>query len=314
MAQRAMVKLIHADGFFGGNDASGYARTVGGLKFSEKDYGYEIENFNMILKGIEPVFSRVLGEKIQLDHKRSGLFRRPSQFIHFEEYDSLEEWCFVVALEKTTFNLWNHLKSGLGESGEIDAKSALDGWKFNYRNLLEWNIDTTIVLEPNQGVFFRPWMFHSLDEGKLVQYYRLLADRSIRVLIMGLPGTGKDRLAKKVQKLVPNSVVLHSSKIRVKEKDVDYTVDGQMRHAYRMLEYCRLQKKENVIIDMCCPLPEMRELLNPDIIIWMDDKSATQEKEVRDMFIPPVHYDARFRKAGKDEIEEVVERTLSKRI
>jgi acylphosphatase len=314
MPKRAMVKLIHADGFFGGDDANRYPAIVGNLNFVEKEYGHELEHFNMILKGIEPVFSKVLGEKIQLDHKRSGIFRRPSQFIHFEGYESLDEWCFVVALEKTSFNLWHHLGSGLGESGKADAKSALDGWEYNYRNLLEWNIDTNIVLEANQGVFFRPWMFHSLDEGKLVQYYRLLADRSIRVLIMGLPGSGKERLAKRVGKLLPNSTVLHSSKIRVKEKDIDYSVDGQMRHAYRMLEYCRLQKKENVIIDMSCPLPEMREILNPDIIIWVNTKPSSGNKEADEMFVQPIHYDARFRKIGKNEIEEVVERTLSKRV
>jgi acylphosphatase len=257
MGKRTMVKLIHADGFFADGDAEKYPYIVGNLSYTEKEYGYEIENFNMIRKGSEAIFSKVLGEKVHLDHDRSGVFRRPSQFIHFEGYDSLDEWCFVVALEKTTFNLWNHLKSGLGEYGEIDSKSALEGWQYNYRNLLEWNINTSITLEPNQGVFFRPWMFHSLDEGRLVQYYRLLADRSIRVLVMGLPGSGKEKLAKKLGTLLPDSSVIHSSEERIKAKDIDYTVDGHLRHVYRMLEICRSKKTENVIIDMSCPLSEM---------------------------------------------------------
>lgn len=314
MPQRAMVKLIHADGFFGPEDARRFPLILSGLRFNERDYGYEIDNFNMILKGVEPVFGRVLGEKIFLDHKRSGVFRRPSQFVHFEDYESLDEWCFVVALEKTTFRLWHHLKSGLGEIGEIDAKSALDGWQFNYRNLLEWNVDTSVTLEPSQGVFFRPWMFHSLDEGQLVQYYRLMADRKIRILIMGLPGSGKTRLAKRVAKLLPRSVVLHSTQERVRAKDVDRGPDGQNRHAYRMLELCRQQEAEYVIIDMGCPLPEQREILNPDIVVWLNNRQGTPCKEAEANFVPPEFWDAKFFKAGQQEALEVAERAQRKQV
>lgn len=314
MPHRAMVKLIHADGFFPGNDAAIYAQTVNGLKFTEKSYGHEIENFNMVLHGIEPVFSRVLSEKVFVDHKRSGVFRRPSQFIHFEDWHSLDEWCFVVALQKTTFNLWQHLKSGLGEHGVVDAKHALEGYQFNYRNLLEWNIDTTITLDANQGVFFRPWMFHSLDEGRLVQYYRLIADRSIRVLIMGLPHSGKSRMAKKVQQELPNSVWLDAHDQAVKVKDVDYSPDGQLRHAYRMLTLCREQKAENIIISMTCGLPEHREILNPDIIIWMDSQNPKVMQLPADQFVPPSQYDARFSRVGQSQIQEVITRTLHKKI
>jgi hypothetical protein len=313
MGKRTMVKLLHADGFFGDGDAEKYPYIVGNLPYVQKEYGYELQNFNMIRKGSEAIFSKVLGEKVYIDHDRSGVFRRPSQFIHFEGYDSLDEWCFVVALEKTTFNLWNHIKNGLGESGEIDAKSALDGWEFNYRNLLEWNIDTSITLEPNQGVFFRPWMFHSLDEGQLVQYYRLIADRSIRVLIMGLPGSGKAKLAKKLNKLLPNSSVIHSSEERVKAKDVDYSTDGHLRHVYRMLEICRNAKTENVIIDMSCPLPEMREILNPDIIIWLTNEENCDTVESKDLFEPPAFYDMKINNVKKHQVEEMLDRIKSKR-
>jgi hypothetical protein len=150
-----MVKLIHADGFFAPGDAERYVDIVSGLNFVEKQYGYEIENFNMIFSGLEPIFSKVLGERIVIDNKRSGIFRKPiNNIIHFEEFDSLNEWCFVVALQKTTLNLFYHLKKD-GAYREFDAKSALDDWRFNYRNMFEWDYHTNILLEPNQGIFFR---------------------------------------------------------------------------------------------------------------------------------------------------------------
>lgn len=171
---KAAIKMIHADGFFKAGECEAMADVVRGLQYVEKDYGKEIENFSIVLPGIDPVFSKMLGEEIEVDRKCSGIFRKPiDNVVHFEHFDSLNEWCFVVALEKNVLNFFHHLKPG-GKYGEVDAKTAIDGYQFNYRNLFEWDIHTNILLEPNQGVFFRPWMFHSMQDG-IVQYYRLLS-------------------------------------------------------------------------------------------------------------------------------------------
>lgn len=173
---KAAVKLIHADGFFPKGEAEAAWAVVHNLPFAERDYGGEIENFNLVLPGIDGVFSQMLGEEIEVDRPRSGIFRRPINcIVHFESFDSLNEWCFVVALERTTFNIYHHVKDiRHNDYGQVDAKTALDGYEFNYRNFFEWDVVTNVILEANQGVFFRPWCFHSFEDG-VVQYYRLLS-------------------------------------------------------------------------------------------------------------------------------------------
>ena len=314
MSNRAMVKLIHADGFYNEEEVKKFKYIVGGLQYTEKPYGHEIENFNMIQRGLEPIFSRVLGEKVVIDQKRSGLFRRPKQFVHFEDFETLNEWCFVIALEKTTFNMFHHLKDGIGESGDVDAKSALDGWQYNYRNLMEWNIETNVVLEENQGVFFRPWMFHSLDEGKLVQYYRLLADRSLRILIMGRPGQGKTEIAKKISESLPGSLYINSEEERIKAKDIDYSLDGQSRHTYRILEIARKNRSDNIIIDMSCPLEDSRDILNPDVIIWIDTNKDSGVIAWEQQFEPPKLYDLKFKAIDEDTLPDIIEKIKTKRV
>jgi hypothetical protein len=309
-----MVKLIHADGFFPAGAAEQYCSAVRGLNFTEKQYGSEIENFSLIFPGMEPILSRVLGERIQIDSKRSGVFRQPMNVIHFEEFDSLNEWCFVVALERTTLNLWHHISDhSLGEVSAADAKSALDGYAFNYRNLFEWKIHTNVVLEANSGVFFRPWVFHSLENG-LVQYYRLISDRKFRILVMGLPGSARSQLAQKLHKLIPDSELLRSSDIRKNLSDVDFTHSGRMRHTSRMLTLARQSTGNHVIIDMVAPLAEQRELLNPDIIIWAQTKSECDIEELRLSFEPPENYDFSFASAGAKNLNQVIEKIQSKRI
>lgn len=171
---KTAIKIIHADGFFPPGEAEACCAVVDGLQYVEKPYGQEIEKFSIVLPGIEPIFSKMLGEEVIVDKQISGVFRKPIRFIHFEHFDTLKEWCFIVALQKTTFNIYHHVKDiRYNDYGQVDAKTALDGWQFNYGNFFEWDVVTNIILEANQGVFFRPWCFHSLEDG-VIQYYRLL--------------------------------------------------------------------------------------------------------------------------------------------
>jgi len=172
---KAAIKIIHADGFFPENEAENCCAVVRSLNFVDKPYGKELERFSLILPGMDPIFSKMLGEEVVIDESRSGIFRKPLNLIvRFEDFRSLNEWCFVVALEKTSFNIYQHVKDiRYNENLEIDAKTVLDGHEFNYRNFFEWDIVTSVILEPNQGIFFRPWCFHSFEDG-LIQYYRLI--------------------------------------------------------------------------------------------------------------------------------------------
>ncbi len=166
-----MIKLLQADNFYKQEDVQTIFNIVSNLSFIEKEHGYEIDQFNFIIPNLEPVFSKLLGDEITIDEENSGIFRKPNLRIHFEGFDNPNEWIFILALEETTFNLYNHVSNGPGS--KIDARNVLDEYKFNYNNMLEWDCYTNILLEPNQGIIFRPWLFHSLTHERLVQIYRL---------------------------------------------------------------------------------------------------------------------------------------------
>jgi hypothetical protein len=108
------------------------------------------------------MFSNVLKINVEVN-KTSGFFRIPKLFIHFEPFETLTDWLFVVALQPSIFNIFEH------ESGAI---TALDGYEFKYRNLFEWNLKVNHILDPGQGIFFRPWLFHSFDKG-LIQMFKV---------------------------------------------------------------------------------------------------------------------------------------------
>ena len=172
---RTAIKIIHADGFFPKGEAESLCSVVRDVQYVEQEYGVEIPNFNLILPDIHLVFSKILGEQVVVGRLRSGTIRRPyNGMIHFESFNDPSEWCFILALEKTVLNIYKHVEDiRYGEFGKSDSQNVLEGYQFNYHNLFEWDVTHNIILECNQGVFIRPWVFHSLQDN-LVQYYRII--------------------------------------------------------------------------------------------------------------------------------------------
>jgi len=317
---RSMVKLIHADGFFPPQDVVNLRNVVQGFNFVEKEYGYELPDFNLIFPNIETTLYHVLGERVTVDPDRSGVIRRPfNHAIHFESFDSPNEWVFIVALEATQVNLWHHISdTSMGELSPADSRSVFEGMNFNYRNLFEWKIHTNIMLEPNQGLFIRPWVFHSLEDG-LVQYYRLIADQKYRILVMGMPESAKSEITHQLSQRFAecgfeSCTVINSMQQRHLARDLDFTVNGQIRHCHRLLKQARASKSDLTIIDMCCPIPEMREVLNPDFLIWADVPTVSQYSDLTDMFVPPMTYDAACSTASDKELQQLIHRIKTKRI
>lgn len=158
-----LVKIITIDGFLNKEEANRLWNIVWDLQYSKIEFGEQIKNFNMVPDDANNMFSSILNTTIEVNKLRSGVFRKPENFIHFEEFDNTNEWIFAVALQPSTFNVFEH------QSGNPNA---LNGYKYNYRNLFEWDLKINYLLDPGQGVLFRPWLFHSFDQG-LIQMFRL---------------------------------------------------------------------------------------------------------------------------------------------
>lgn len=316
MKNRSMVKLIHADDFFPEGDTEKLVDFTKDLKFVPTAYGSEVENINLIYPDIETIFYHVLGERVTVDPNTSGAFRRPyNNAIHFETFHSLNEWCFFIALERTVVNFWHHIDddSGIGELQSSKHTDARIGVEYNYKNLFEWKIHTNITLEPNQGLFFRPWLFHSLESG-LVQYYKLLADPKYRILVMGLPDSSKKSISEKLHKRIEDSELIHSMQARIKKKDLDFTRDGQLRHSYRILQLARTSESPISIINMAAPLSKTRKILNPDFLIYVNDGDASEYEELKEMFEAPKVFDYCCSNDSDEEIDAILLKIQTKRI
>lgn len=158
-----IVKTISLEDFYTKDEALKLNTVVCNLNYEESEFGKEIKNFNLIPEDIDKIFSDILNTNIITKKEHSGVFKYPYQFIHFEGFEKSNEWIFIVALEETMLNIYEN-KNG--------AKTALDEYRLQYRNLHEWDLIISYMLKPGQAIMFRPWLFHSFAGG-LIQTFRL---------------------------------------------------------------------------------------------------------------------------------------------
>jgi len=139
------------------------------------------------------------------------------------------------------------------------------------------------------------------------------------ILIMGLPGSGKSTLAAALTaNLFFNKVVwLNADAVRERFDDWDFSPEGRLRQAYRMRKLAdeELVKDRNfVIIDMVAPLTEMRDLIAPDMLVWMDTISEGRYQDTNRMFEPPDYYDLRVTTQDADKWTKVLYEQISHKI
>ena len=85
--------------------------------------------------------------------------------------------------------------------------------------------------------------------------------KKIKVLIMGLPGSGKTTLGDKLAPLLKANRV-NADEVRKKFNDWDFTLDGRLRQANRMKKIADESTKQWVILDFICPLVSYRNIIN----------------------------------------------------
>tara|TARA_B100000085_G_C18361261_1_gene438417 strand:- start:90 stop:560 length:471 start_codon:yes stop_codon:yes gene_type:complete len=118
----------------------------------------------------------------------------------------------------------------------------------------------------------------------------------MRILVMGLSGSGKSYLSERLQKHL-NCVWINADTIRKMTSDWDFSYEGRIRQAKRMKYYSDFEldfNKNIVICDFICAIEDMRTILKPDYVIWMDTVKSSKYKDTDNVFEPPSLIDSRI--------------------
>ena len=122
----------------------------------------------------------------------------------------------------------------------------------------------------------------------------------LKILIMGLPGSGKTTFAlsllDKLREHNISSAWYNGDYVRELYDDWDFSLDGRLRQAERMSEMADLCKEFGMVAvcDFVCPIEYLREVFNSDITVWLDTLEKSRFEDTNKLFETPSEYDYRI--------------------
>lgn len=149
---------------------------------------------------------------------------------------------------------------------------------------------------------------------------------SQRILIMGLPGSGKTTLAGALKQYLEENGTMsefrgdalpisgynaevtwfNADDIRRKYNDWDFSNDGRIRQSIRMFQFSMEAGGDYVICDFVAPLVEMRNNFKADWTIWVDTIEAGRFEDTNRAFVPPEVYDFRITEQNSEKWAEFI--------
>ena len=132
----------------------------------------------------------------------------------------------------------------------------------------------------------------------------------MRVLIFGLPGSGKTTLALKLksslEKAGKSVLWLNADNVRKIHDDWDFSHEGRLRQAVRMANYAGVSDDDYIIADFVAPTNHTRETFKADFTIWMDTISQSKYEDTNNVFENPDKFDVRVVENDLDKWIDVI--------
>lgn len=113
----------------------------------------------------------------------------------------------------------------------------------------------------------------------------------MRILIFGLPGSGKTTIADKLKNILDNNNFtidrINGDLVRTFTGNNDYSFSGRMKQSADIIEISYKSQADIVISDFIAPYDITRYCFKPDIAIWMNTINTGRYEDTNKIFEYP---------------------------
>ena len=117
----------------------------------------------------------------------------------------------------------------------------------------------------------------------------------MKILIMGLPGSGKTYLTERLVPLI-GAAWFNADKVREMANDWDFSEEGRVRQSNRMKSIADFENNHGrlVVCDFVCPTVKTRQMFDADFTVWMDTIKESNYKDTDKIFEEPENFNLKI--------------------
>jgi len=118
-------------------------------------------------------------------------------------------------------------------------------------------------------------------------------EKSITLLITGISGAGKTYFCKRFLEQC-YAAHFNNDYIRKLTNNQDFSMEGRILAAKNMREHVEKSNARIKLVDMICPTKELRQIICPDVIVYIKSDSASKYSDTDSLYQEPTADETKY--------------------
>jgi adenylylsulfate kinase len=132
----------------------------------------------------------------------------------------------------------------------------------------------------------------------------------VKILVTARSSVGKSYFCNKLLQVI-DADYFNNDQIRSQTENWDFSPNGRFLAAQNMRQATDQSAAKIKLIDMICPTPELRSIIAPDVIVFIDSDESSKYPDTDALYVKPTKNEAPlFFSCWTRKVDELVDRLV----